>query len=63
MATIPLPPCDVVQLKRRLWEEYRIEVPLIDWGGRQFVRVSIQAYNKPSDVERLVEALRKEIGK
>jgi isopenicillin-N epimerase len=61
MATIPLPPCDVIQLKRRLWEEYRVEVPLIDWGGRQFVRVSIQAYNKPADVERLVEALRNEI--
>jgi isopenicillin-N epimerase len=58
MASIPLPPCQIVPLKKRLWDEYRIEVPLIDWGGRQYVRVSIQAYNKPEDVERLVNALR-----
>jgi hypothetical protein len=38
MATIPLPPCDPEELKRRLAEldEYRVEVPIISWGGRQF---------------------------
>jgi len=39
MATIPLPACDA-ELKRRLAErdDYRIEVPIIEWGGRQFAR-------------------------
>ncbi|MBK9711385.1 MAG: aminotransferase class V-fold PLP-dependent enzyme [Kouleothrix sp.] len=59
MRTIPLPPCDVAAVKRRLWDEFQVEVPLVEWGGRQFVRVSIQCYNSPNDVDRLVEALRR----
>jgi isopenicillin-N epimerase len=58
MATFPLPACDAGQLKRRLYDECRIEVPIIEWGGRQFVRVSVQAYNAQRDLEALVEALR-----
>jgi len=57
MATIPLPPCDPEELKRRLYDEYRVEVPIISWGGRQFVRVSVQGYNTREDVEALVKAL------
>jgi len=69
MATIPLytpqrsgagvPPCDAAELKRRLYEEHRVEVPIIEWGGRQFVRVSVQGYNTHDDIEVLVGALRK----
>ena len=58
MATFPLPACDAGRLKRRLYDEYRIEVPIIEWGGRQFVRVSVQAYNTRQDLEALVGALR-----
>jgi isopenicillin-N epimerase len=57
MATIPLPACDVDELKRRLYDEYRVEVPVIGWGGRQFVRVSVQGYNTRGDVDALVRAL------
>jgi len=57
MATIPLPPCDAEELKRRLYDNHRIEVPVIEWGGRQFVRVSVQGYNTPENVEALVRAL------
>ena len=57
MATIPLPPCDAGVLKQRLYDEYRVEVPIIEWGGRQFVRVSIQGYNTVEDVEALIAAL------
>jgi selenocysteine lyase/cysteine desulfurase len=28
-----------------------------DYGNQRFTRLSIQAYNSPSDVDRLVEAL------
>jgi isopenicillin-N epimerase len=59
MATIPLPPCDPEELKRRLYGEHRIEVPIISWDGRQFVRVSIQGYNTPEDVATLIAALEK----
>jgi isopenicillin-N epimerase len=59
MRTIPLPPCDLIVLKDRLWEEYQIEVPLGGWGGGHYIRVSIQCYNGPNDVDRLVEALKR----
>jgi isopenicillin-N epimerase len=57
MRTIPLPPCNLEVLKARLWDEYQVEVPMIGWGGGHGLRVSIQAYNGPNDVDRLVAAL------
>jgi isopenicillin-N epimerase len=57
MAALPIPPCDGPALQRRLYETYAIEVPVVSWQGRTFVRVSIQAYNSEADVEALVEAL------
>jgi isopenicillin-N epimerase len=57
MRSIPLPSHIEVSLSQRLWQEYAIEVPIIAWRQRRFVRVSIQAYNTPGDVDRLVEAL------
>ena len=57
MAAFPLPPCDGAALQRRLYDEYRVEVPVIEWGGRQLVRVSVQGYNTAEDVEALVSAL------
>jgi isopenicillin-N epimerase len=66
MAAFPLPPCDAGELKRRLYDEYRVEVPIIEWAPsgsqgareqRQFVRVSVQGYNTREDVDALVSAL------
>jgi isopenicillin-N epimerase len=45
------------EVHRRLWDEFQVEVPITDWGGQRFVRVSIQAYNSPRDVDRLLDAL------
>jgi isopenicillin-N epimerase len=59
MATIPLPPGDQGALKRRLYDEYQIEIPIIDWQGQRFVRISVQGYNTRADVDRLVMALSK----
>lgn len=56
MATLPLPPACEPRLAH-LWERYRIEIPIIAWNDRLFVRISIQAYNSPADVERLLTAL------
>jgi isopenicillin-N epimerase len=57
LAVAPLPPCDTAALQRRLWDEHRIEIPIIQWEDRAFARISIQAYNTPEDVERLVAGL------
>ena len=57
MGIAPLPNSDLVVLKSRLYDEYKIEVPLTQWGDRQFIRVSIQAYNSQEDVDKLMRAL------
>ena len=57
MAAFPLPACDAAALQRRLYDEHRVEVPIIDRNGRQFVRVSVQGYNTREDVDALVRAL------
>jgi isopenicillin-N epimerase len=58
MAGAPLPPgTDVLKTQARLYDEYRIEVPLIEWNGRKLIRVSVQGYNTPQDLDQLVAAL------
>jgi isopenicillin-N epimerase len=57
MATMPLPPCDLPALKRRLYDQYRIEIPTTQWGDVQCLRISVQGYNTRSDVDRLLSAV------
>lgn len=59
LIALPLPPCDTQTLKQRLYDEYRIEVPLIDRNGRRLIRISIQGYNDRGDVDALAGALKK----
>jgi isopenicillin-N epimerase len=57
MTAVPLPPdCDTDDLKVRLYDEYRIEVPTMRWQ-KPGIRVSVQGYNTRRDIERLLEAL------
>jgi isopenicillin-N epimerase len=58
MGIAPLPLSDLAVLKSRLYDEFKIEVPLTDWQDRQFIRISVQAYNSQEDLNRLVEALK-----
>lgn len=62
MVTIPLPECDVGSLQRRLLEEYGIEAPVGRFAGQCGIRVSVQAYNRLDEVERLIWALKRLIG-
>jgi len=57
MATLPLPPCDTAALKQRLYDDYRIEIPLTHWGEVPCLRVSVQGYNTRADIDRLVAAV------
>lgn len=58
MATIPLPPItDLTALKRCLYDTYRVEIPLLEWHGRHFIRISVQAYNTQQDIDTLLDAL------
>ncbi len=58
MAQHPLPPGDARELQTSLWKQYGIEVPIVDWNQRRFVRVSCHLYNDQSQVDRLMVALR-----
>ena len=58
MAAAALPPVpDLPAFKKRLYDGYRVEIPCIQWGGRQLIRVSIQGYNSRKDVDALLTAL------
>jgi isopenicillin-N epimerase len=64
MFTVPLPLSVEVasgrsQLQRRLFDEFRIEVPVLSWQGKPYMRVSIQAYNSRADGDYLADALEK----
>ena len=58
MGIAPLPPSDLTVLQSRLYDEFKIEVPLVQWQKNQFVRISIQGYNDQADVDMLIEALK-----
>lgn len=64
MATIALPsPLDamseaqVALVQQRLYDEHRIEAPIMRWGDRCFVRPCCQVYNLPEDYRRLESAI------
>jgi selenocysteine lyase/cysteine desulfurase len=44
-------------LKSRLYDEYNIEVPVIEWQDKLLIRISVQAYNDQSDIDALLQAL------
>ncbi|HST15026.1 MAG TPA: aminotransferase class V-fold PLP-dependent enzyme [Gaiellaceae bacterium] len=44
-------------LKRRLYEEHRIEVPVVETPAGWVMRVSVQAYNDESDLTALTRAV------
>ena len=46
------------KLQSWLYDNYKIEIPVIDWEGRWFIRLSVQGYNTESDLEILVSALK-----
>jgi isopenicillin-N epimerase len=63
MAAVALPgtgdadPVMAAAIHDRLWTEHRIEVPIVPFAGRLWVRVSAQAYNDLDDYRRLADAV------
>lgn len=58
MAIAPLPPlADLQGFKDQFYDQYRVEVPFVQWGGRQYIRVSVQGYNTQEDIDALLSAL------
>lgn len=46
-------------LKLRLWDEFRIEVPVMSWNDRRWLRISAQAYNSLEQFKFLAEVLKR----
>jgi len=56
MVSVRLPVADAGAFQRRLYERFRIEVPVLPWNGMTLVRASVQGYNSPADVRALLDA-------
>jgi isopenicillin-N epimerase len=57
MVPISLHCADADGLRRRLFDQHRIEIPVTQHAGRTFVRLSVQAYNTEAEMDLLVQAL------
>lgn len=58
MGTIPIPKVrDLMDLKHRLYSEYKIEIPCIEWNHQHFLRLSVQGYNSEDEIDLLISAL------
>jgi isopenicillin-N epimerase len=59
MGTAPLPDsADTASLSSRLFQEFKIEIPIVAFGKHKLVRFSLQAYNTEEDVDKLIHALK-----
>jgi isopenicillin-N epimerase len=66
MATVQLPGKlaeldgqDAIDFQQRLYTELSLELPVVRFDNRTFIRVSCHVYNVPGDYERLAEILLK----
>ena len=53
MVTLRLPKEAPADLKERLYDEHRIEIPVFERGDDRFIRPSFQGTTTPADLERL----------
>jgi isopenicillin-N epimerase len=56
MVAIAVPHRDAQALRRRLFEESRIEIAVTRHSGRNFLRLSVQGYTTAADIEALMRA-------
>jgi len=55
--SVPIRTSEPEKLKARLFDEFKIEIPIMRQGDRVFIRYSIQAFNRQEDLDRLEEVL------
>ena len=47
----------IVELQKKVYKQSNIHIPIIYWNGSVFMRVSIQAYNTKSDINKMFDML------
>jgi isopenicillin-N epimerase len=62
MAHVPLPPGSRQPLQDQLWQQFHIEVPIVEWNGGRYIRVSCHLYNDAGQIDELVRGLRHLLG-
>ncbi len=59
MGIVELPgDINVQNLKLRLYNDFHVEIPTIEWMNRKFLRISIQGYNSEDDIDALVAGIK-----
>jgi isopenicillin-N epimerase len=59
MALAPLPRGTIrEEIKAELYDQFRVEIPVTNYGEQLFIRISIQAYNTREDADTLLKALK-----
>ena len=59
MISVPIPKVKEIEFQRKLYKNYKIEIPIIPWENISFARISYQLYNSIKDLEKLEYALKK----
>ena len=49
---------EILNAQNKIFDYNQIRIPVIVWNQEIFMRVSIQAYNKPQDLEKMLEMLK-----
>jgi len=57
MVAVPIPECDPLVIKRKLYDEFRVEAPLTAYKEQNLLRVSFQGYNTQDDLDQAIHAL------
>tara|TARA_B110000014_G_scaffold216456_1_gene170573 strand:+ start:1847 stop:3025 length:1179 start_codon:yes stop_codon:yes gene_type:complete len=50
-------PNGIIEAQNKIFDYNQIRIPIIIWNQEIFTRLSIQAYNKPEDIEKLLDML------
>ncbi len=59
MCSIPIKPKDPLALKEKLYNDHKIEIPVMQEGNETYLRISYQVYNSYDDLEYLKQTLKK----
>lgn len=52
------PPNHMHPLQQQLWDQFEIEIPIVNWSNRRWIRVSAHLYNDRAQIDTLVSALK-----
>ena len=48
-----------MEFQKKLYNQFKIQVPIIKWEDKTLLRISMQAYNTMNDIDRLIFALKR----